>query len=195
MLGNVIYFPSLTLVVFLRVLIYLNTLFLPHLTYPFINRWPYTPFIYSFQVYFLFFRLWCWTGYNLATSANLPLKDTFQPTNGSQVFPVDNISILGLNINRKCKFHITMIVKSASKYLFRRIFSSSNLFNLYKGFIGIYLEYCSHTYLRGVEELRFHPSFGKDQVNGQKTLKLYRTFQFNWTFIFARRCPCFVSFM
>src|SRR6201990_1287187 len=69
---------------------------------------------------------------------------------GSPVSPVDNINILGLNINKKMSWkpHITMVAKAASKklgVLFRlREFFSSQLLQLYKGLIRPCMEYCSH---------------------------------------------------
>ncbi|KAL7644673.1 UNVERIFIED_CONTAM: hypothetical protein RMT77_004214 [Armadillidium vulgare] len=57
---------------------------------------------------------------------------------GSPVSPVDNINILGLNINKKMSWkpHITMVAKAASKKLgvlfrLREFFSSSQLLQLY----------------------------------------------------------------
>ena len=70
---------------------------------------------------------------------------------GSPVSPVDNINILGLNINNKMSWkpHITMVARAASKKLgilfrLREFFSSSQLLQIYKGLIRPCMEYCSH---------------------------------------------------
>src|SRR5678816_391269 len=70
---------------------------------------------------------------------------------GSNVSPVNNINILGLNINNKLSWkpHITVVAKVASKKLgvlfrLRESFSSAQLLQLYKGLIHPCLEYCSH---------------------------------------------------
>src|SRR6201990_2854835 len=64
--------------------------------------------------------------------------------NGSPISPVDNINILGLNINKKMSWkpHITMVAKASSKKLgvlfrLRELFSSSQLLQLYKGLIRL----------------------------------------------------------
>ena len=70
---------------------------------------------------------------------------------GSDVSPVNNINILGININNKLswKHHITTVAKAASRRLgvlfrLRKFFSSSQLYQLYKGLIRPCVEYCSH---------------------------------------------------
>ena len=70
---------------------------------------------------------------------------------GSPVSPVNNINILGLNINNKLSWkpHITMVAKAASKKLgvlfrLREFFSSEQLLQIYKGLIRPCMEYCSH---------------------------------------------------
>src|SRR5678815_4322647 len=80
------------------------------------------------------------------TPSNFPIS-----FDGSLVSPVDNINILGLNINKKMSWkpHITTVAKAASRKLgvlfrLRGFFSSSQLFHLYKGLIRPCMEYCSH---------------------------------------------------
>src|SRR5678816_4058635 len=80
------------------------------------------------------------------TPSNFPIS-----FDGSLVSPVDNINILGININKKMSYkpHITMVARAASKKLgvlfrLRDFFSSSQLLQLYKGLIRPCMEYCSH---------------------------------------------------
>src|SRR5678816_4400131 len=84
---------------------------------------------------------------------------------GSLVSPVDNINILGLNINKKMSWkpHITMVARAASKKLgilfrLRDFFSSSQLLQLNKGLIRPCMEYCSHIW--GGGGFWVHPAFG-----------------------------------
>ena len=70
---------------------------------------------------------------------------------GSVVSPVDNINILGLNMNKKMSWkpHITTVARVASKKLrvlfrLRNFFSSSQLLQLHKGLIRPCMEYCYH---------------------------------------------------
>src|SRR5678816_164344 len=79
------------------------------------------------------------------TPSNFPIS-----FDSSLVSPVDNINILGLNINKKMSWkpHITTVARAASKKLgalfrLRDFFSSSQLLQLYKGLIRPCMEYLS----------------------------------------------------
>src|SRR5678815_1745103 len=69
---------------------------------------------------------------------------------GSVVSPVDNINILGLNMNKKMSWkpHITMVARAASKNwkfcLDCETFLLFSVAPLYKGLIRPCMEYCSH---------------------------------------------------
>src|SRR5678816_1971872 len=77
------------------------------------------------------------------TPSNFPIS-----FDGFLVSPVDNINILGLNINQKFfwKPHITTVTSATSKKLrvlfrLRELFSFSQLLQLYKGLIRPCMEY------------------------------------------------------
>ena len=69
----------------------------------------------------------------------------------SEILPLNSINIVGLQISSSLSWrdHIVQIAKSASKklgflFLCNQYFNSTQLFQLYAGFICPCLEYCSH---------------------------------------------------
>ena len=69
----------------------------------------------------------------------------------SKILPLNSIDILGLQISSSLSWidHVVQIAKSVSKklgvlFLCKQYFNSSQLFNLYTGFIRPCLDYCSH---------------------------------------------------